>query len=213
MSLMGLIAAAQQGLLIPTVGGVVGVEESVARAALERLLRLIARRLGDRGADPGEHDVLLDVIARGGFERYLDDSRVLFGRNAVRDGEQVLDYLYGSVEAARAEARAVGPPEGLDADVFARLMTLAATLLLAALARRLEQVRKPRSETGPPGPWAELGQAIVRGLVDGSLRALSRRHASFRRRLKASRRRTQKATHGAHLHDLMDDLLDQDISG
>jgi hypothetical protein len=211
MSLMGLIAAAQQGLLIATVGAVVGVEESVARAALERLLRLIARRLGERAADRGEHDVLLDVIARGGFQRYLDDSRVLFGRNAVRDGEQVLDYLYGSLEAARAEARTVGPPEGLDADVFVRLMTLAATLLLAALARRLEQARKPHSETGPPDPWTELGRAIVRGLVDGSLRALSRRHASFRRRMKASRRRPQHGTD--NLHALMDDLLDQDITG
>jgi hypothetical protein len=46
----------------------------------------------------------------------------------VRDGEGLLAYAYGSVDAAREDARAIGPPAGLDREVFARLMTLAASL-------------------------------------------------------------------------------------
>jgi hypothetical protein len=167
MSLMALMAAGQQGLLIQTVGGVVGVEEPVARQALERLSRAIARRLSARVAvEPAEHEVLLDVVARGGFERYLDDPRALFGRKAVRDGEDLLAYVYGSVEAAREEARAGGPAaEGLDRDVFARLMTLAASLLLAAMARKLEQqARASSAVAGPAGVLKELGR-------DGDARA------------------------------------------
>ena len=209
MSLMALMAAGQQGLLIQTVGGVIGVEEPVARRALERLSGAIARRLSARVAvEPAEHEVLLDVVARGGFERYLDDPRALFGREAVRDGEDLLAYAYGSVEAAREEAKAVGPPPALDRDVFARLMTLAASLLLAAMARKLEQqTRGPSAVAGTAGVLKELGETVMRGLADGTLRTF--RRASFRRRMALRRlglslRRPER---GASLDELLGDLL------
>jgi hypothetical protein len=212
MSLMALMAAGQQGLLIQTVGGVVGVEEPVAARALERLSKTIARRLSARVAvEPAEHEVLLDVIARGGFECYLDDPRALFGRAAVRDGEDVLAYAYGSVEAAREEAKAVGPPQGLDRDVFARLMTLAASLVLAAMARKMEQqARKGSAVAGPAGVLKELGQTVMRGLADGTTRTF--RRARFRRRMALRRlglslRRPER---GASLDELLGDLLEKE---
>jgi hypothetical protein len=216
---MALIAAGQQGLLIHTVAGVIGVDEPVARAALERLLRAIAHRLSERAADPVEHEILLDVIARGGFQRYLDDPRVLFGRDAVRDGESVLVYLYGSVEAARARAHTLGSPAGLDREVFARLMTLAAVLLPAAIARRLDQLaRDPAGEAGAAGMLKGLGRAMLRGLADGTVRTVLRR-ASFRhriavRRLIMSRRRPgQSPSRRSRLDVLLGDLLEEDAEG
>lgn len=212
MSLMALMAAGQQGLLIQTVGGLVGVEEPVAARALERLSRTIARRLSARVAvEPAEHEVLLDVVARGDFERYLDDPRALFGRQAVRDGEDLLAYVYGSVDAAREEAKAVGPPRGLDRDVFARLMTLAASLVLAAMARKMEQQAKADSAVaGPAGVLKELGETVMRGLADGTLRTF--RRARFRRRMALRRlgfslRRPER---GASLDELLGDLLEEE---
>jgi hypothetical protein len=211
MSLLALIAASQNGLLIRAVGSVIGVDEPVARDALERLLATIAERLGARAADPAEHDILLDVIASGSFQRYLDDPRALFGRDAVRDGEVLLAYLYGSVEAARQRARAVGPPAGLDGEVFARLMTLAASLLLGAMARRLEELaRDPLPAPGPAGALRELGQTVLRGFADGTMRTF--RHASFRRRMVLRRLYLprRRRTHAASIEELLGDLLDGD---
>jgi hypothetical protein len=212
MSLMTLIAAGQQGLLIQTVGGVIGVDEAVARVALERLSGAIARRLSERAADPVEQAILLDVIARGGFQRYLDEPRALFGRDAVRDGEAMLAYVYGSVEAARDDARAIGPPAGLDGEVFARLMTLAASLLLAAMARRREEQARARSSTvaGPAEQLKELGKTILRGLADGTMRTF--RRAGFRRRMALSRlalHRRAWPDHGPAIDELLGDLLDE----
>lgn len=212
MSLMALVAAGQQGLLIKTVGGVIGVEEPVAARALERLSRPIARRLSARVAvEPAEHEVLLDVVARGDFERYLDDPRALFGRHAVRDGEDLLTYVYGSVEAAREEANAVGPPPGLDRDVFARLMTLAASLVLAAMARKLEQqARASAAVAGPAGVLKEFGETVMRGLADGTLRTF--RRASFRRRMALRRLgfSLRRPEGGASVDELLGDLLEQE---
>ena len=209
MSVMALMAAGQHGLLIKAVGGVVGVEEPVAGRALERLSRAIARRLSARVAvEPAEHEVLLDVVARGGFERYLDDPRALFGREAVRDGEDLLAYAYGSVEAARDDAKAVGPPAGLDRDVFARLMTLAASLVLAAMARKLEQqARASSAVSGSAGVLKEFGETVMRGLADGTLRTF--RRASFRRRMALRRLgfSLRRPEGGASLDDLLGDLL------
>jgi hypothetical protein len=212
MSLMALMAAGQQGLLIRSVGGVIGVEEPVARQALERLSRAIARRLSSRVAiEPAEHEVLLDVVARGGFERYIDDPRALYGRESVRDGEGLLAYAYGSVDAAREEARAIGPPAGLDREVFARLMTLAASLMLAAMARRFEQqVRQRRAAPGPAGMLKELGETVLHGMAAGTTRAFLR--ASFRRRMALRRlglslRRPER---GASLDELLGGLLEEE---
>jgi hypothetical protein len=212
MSLMALVAAGQQGLLIQTVGGVIGVEEPVARKALQRLSRTIARRLSARVAiEPAEHEVLLDVVARGGFERYLDDPRALFGRAAVRDGEDLLVYVYGSVEAAREEAKAAGSPAGLDLDVFARLMTLAASLVLAAMARKLEQQARARSAVaGPAGVLKELGETVMRGLADGTVSTF--RRARFRRRMALRRLgfSLRRPEGGASLDELLGDLLEEE---
>jgi hypothetical protein len=211
MSLMALVAAGQQGLLIQTVGGVVGVEEPVARQALERLSRAIARRLSARVAvEPAEHEVLLDVVARGGFESYLDDPRALFGRGAVRDGEDLLAYAYGSVEAAREEAKKVGSPRWLDRDVFARLMTLAASLVLAAMARSMEQARPRTPVAGPAGVLKEFGETVMRGLADGTTRTF--RRARFRRRMALRRLgfSLRRPEGGASLDELLGDLLEKE---
>jgi len=211
---MALIAASQNGLLIRAVGSVIGVDEPVARDALERLLATIAERLGARAADPVEHDILLDVIASGGFQRYLDDPRALFGRDAVRDGEGLLAYLYGSLEAARDDARAIGPPAGLDGEVFARLMTLAASLLLGAMARRLEDLaRDPFPATGPAGALRELGRTVLRGLADGTMRTF--RHASFRRRMALRRLNLprRRRDHAVSIDELLGDLLEGEPLG
>jgi hypothetical protein len=208
MSLMALVAAGQRGLLIRTVGGAIGVDETVARDALERLLTAVARRLNERAGDPAECQILLDVIANGGYQRYLDDARALLGRAAIGDGEQALVYLYGSVEVAREHARSIGPPAGLDAEVFARLMTLAASLLLAAMARRLEQQANDRlAEGGPAAVLTGLGQALLRGFVEGTRRALFRRRASFQRRMARRRRLARGASGRPSLDDLLGDLL------
>lgn len=209
MALMALIAAGQHGRLIEVVAGLIGVEEPVARSALERLLAAMAQRLSYVVADPREQDALLAVIASGGFQRYLNEARALSGRDVLRDGEGLLAYLYGSVEAARAEAVDIGPPAGLDGEVFARLMTLAASLLLAAMARRIEQQASERyTAAGPFGILQDFGNVIWRGLADGTVRTLLRR-ASFRsrmglQRLKPRRRRPNQRV---SIDELLGDLL------
>lgn len=211
MSLTAVIAAGQQGLLIQIVGSAVDVDEAVAREALDRLLPPIARRLAMRATDPQEHDVLRDVIAGGGFERYLDDPRAMMGRAAFRDGEQVLVYLYGSVEAAREDAMAVGPPAGLDRDVFARLMTLAASLLLGALSRRFdEQTRQRPAASGPADVLRDLGETVLRGLADGTTKTF--RRASFARRMTMRRLglSLRRARHGPRIDELLGDLLEEE---
>ena len=211
MSPMDIIAAAQHGLLIQAVAGVMGVEERVARQALSRLLTALAARLSARAADPVEEANLLAVLVGGDFQRYLDDPRALFGRLAVRDGEELLAYLYGSVEAARAEARRIGPPRGLDSELFARTLTLAASLLLAALARRLEAEKNELSaDAGLTDYLQDLGRTILRGLADGTVRTLFRR-VGFRGRMALRRlpRRGSGRHHGPSIDALLGSLLDR----
>lgn len=210
MSLMAVIEAGHKGLLMQAVAGLLGSDEAVARDAMERLLRALAHRLSLRAGDPAEQEFVLDVLARGGYQRALDDPRILFGRDGVRDGEEALAYLYGSLEAARAAVRAIGPPAGIEREVFARLATLAALLLLAGLARELDQLASERAtEAGPMGMLKGLGRVAVRALVDGTTRTLYRRGPSFSRRMASRRRQPGGTTFGRPgLDELLGDLLD-----
>lgn len=213
MSLMQVIEAGHQGHLFATVGVAAGVDAEVARAALERLLPPLARRLSEHAGDPVEEAALLDVIAGGGYRRYLEDPRALLGRDSIRNGEEALIYLYGSLEAARQEANAVGPPASLDRDVFARMMTLAASLLLAAMAQRREHLLQHSTAedssiaTALKGLW----QAALRGFLEGSTRAVRPLGGSrsFARLMHARRRkqRGRREPDRPSLDELLGDLV------
>lgn len=209
---MALISAGHGGRLLRNLGGPAGIEEPLVRTALERLLPPLARRLSEQAADPVERELLLDAVAEGGYQRYLDDPRALLGRDAIVDGEELLVHLYGSLDLARQEAKSVGPPRGLDADVFARMMTLAASLLLAVMARRqaLLAGRDVSAAQGSAAIIAGLVEAVVRGFVEGTMRSLRprRRTGALSRRRRWPRRRSNEAARPASIEALLGELLD-----
>lgn len=213
MTLMEVIEAGHQGHLFGTVGVAAGVDAQVARAAVERLLPPLARRFSERGGDPVEGAALLDVISGSGYRRYLEDPRALLGRDSIRNGEEALIYLYGSLEAAREEANAIGPPASLDRDVFARMTTLAASLLLAGMAQRREHMlqQSTAEEASIAAALKGLWQAALRGFVEGSTRAVRPLGGSrsFGRLMQARRRKYANRTEVSRpsVDELLGDLV------
>lgn len=217
MSVIDTILAAQGGQILTVLAAAAGCSGDAVRQSLEQLAPLIARAIADKADDEHEFEVLLDVLDDTGQDYYLDDPRIMLSRGAVRDGEEILEHVFGSLEEAHRQASSLPRPDEIDRDLFERLMTFAATLTVAAMARRNRAMMTAAAvEDGGGGIMAMLVASLVKGLSDGLMRALrprrrrrrtySRRYSRSRRRRRRgrTRRRRQKTP---SLGDLIGDLI------
>ncbi len=183
---MDVLDACQSGQLVAAVGIASDLEEAQCRQALERLTRDIARRVSERVSEQDDIDDLLDVLDEEEEYEYLDNPKAMLGRDGIADGEEILKLLYGSLDEAGQVAAQIGAPRGVDDEVFARLMTVAASLTLAAMARRNKQFQMSladhdAAENGSKGGFVAM---LVSALVAGLMQALRQAVRPSRRRRK-----------------------------
>lgn len=224
--ILEVLEGCQNGQLIDTLGAACELSEEQCRQSLDRLTPDIARRISERIPDEDSYEDLVDILDEEEQVEYLDDPNAMLSRSAIGDGEDILELLYGSMDQARAAAQKIGPPEGVDGDAFARLMTMAAALTFSALARRNQQYQlaAARSPEGEPpaseGFIAMLIGALITGLMQG-LKTSTRRRRRRRnrgvlekifgtgttRRRRSTRKRKRRRRKTPSLNDLLGDIL------
>ncbi len=202
MELVEHVITANGGRQVAAIAAAAGISPQ----EMERLLRLqvpvIAARIRERaGNDEAELEAVFDLLEDGEAEEYLQKEREITTRDAVADGEDILEHLYGSLEAARAAAPV---PEGMSPELAARLMTFSAVLTVAAMTRRYRTEVLPAmsaTASGEGGILSLLIAALIDGLIKGLKRALlprrrrRRTRYSYRYRRRRKRRRTSRRTY------------------
>jgi len=202
MELVEHVITANGGRQVAAIAAAAGISPQ----EMERLLRLqvpvIAARIRERaGNDEAELEAVFDLLEDGEAEEYLQKEREITTRDAVADGEDILEHLYGSLEAARAAAPV---PEGMSPELAARLMTFSAVLTVAAMTRRYRTEVLPAmsaTASGEGGILSLLIAALIDGLIKGLKRALlprrrrRRTRYSYRYRRRRKRRRTSRRSY------------------
>jgi len=198
MELVEHVITANGGRQVAAIAAAAGISPQ----EMERLLRLqvpaIATRIRERAAaDEAELEAVFDLLEDGEAEEYLQKEREITTRDAVADGEDILEHLYGSLEAARAAAPV---PEDMSPELAARLMTFSAVLTVAAMTRRYRTEVLPAMSAAASGEGAGGGllalllSALIDGLIKGLSRALlprrRRRRTRYSYRYRRKRRRT-----------------------
>lgn len=222
--IMDILDAAQDGQLLATVAAAAEIDDGQAREAIEVLSRDIARQIAKLTSDSDRFEDLLDVLDDDDHDEYLDDPGEILKRDAIEDGEDILEATYGSLDAAHRAARKLERPDGLTSQKFERLMSLAATLTLSAMSRqnRLLQFGVADVEGEYPGGRgfiATMISAIVTGFLEGFKQAITRKRPRRKRdtlsdifdssrskrktRTKSRKRRSKTPS----LKDLLGDLL------
>lgn len=211
--LMTALAKLQNGRFFQDAAAISGVEEEAARKALAALVPAIALRLKLKAEQDAEaYDDLLDLLEDGAD---LDDPA---GAEAIADGNAILSEIYGSRNTAITEARKLAVD--LAEMALAKLAAIAATAVLASLARRhapaMGLVGAPRAASRDGSLLGTIIAAIVKGAVQGAVRQLApkrrRRRRSYgsyfgrkRRRTPVTRRR--KRSRALSLDDIFADIL------
>ena len=223
--IIDVLESCQNGQLIDTLGAACEMSEEHCRQCLERLTPDIARRISERLTDDDDYEDLIDILDEEDQVEILDQPTEMLSRGAISDGEDILEILYGSVGKAHEAARKTGSPDGVDEDAFARLMTMAAALTFAAMARRNQQYQLSAMDqpSGSRGFFATMLNALVTGFMEGFRQATRRKTRRRRKRSlleqilgtgSSSRRRSTRSRKSRSrrktpsLRDLLGDILD-----
>ncbi len=189
--LIDIILAANNGKTAGALALAGGYGVEAAEKALKTHVREIGTKIAVQARDPEELELLLDVIEAGEHDDYLTNPDALLSREAVEEGEEILTHVYGSVERARSVARTLRKPHGITEEKMERMMTLAATLCVAALVKRGQQTYLATDAGGAAASFiSELIKAIIKGITHVPPKRRRRRNrATYAKSYKTSRKR------------------------
>jgi hypothetical protein len=197
MAIIDMLTAAQGGAFFRNVGAATGLDASTAEKAIGKFAPAIAGKLKDKAAnDPAAFENLLELLEDGDGSD-INDPDAITGSEAVSDGREILEDLYGSPAAAQSSLAKLAPD--LDTAAVAKLGAISATSVLAALsasnAQTLTSDAAPASGNGG-GILSVIIAAMVKAFLQSAQRQLAprrrrRRYISYtgRRRTPARRRK------------------------
>jgi hypothetical protein len=218
MALLDILTQAQGGAFYANAGQAVGIPPDQARAALDALCPAIAIRLRQSAENEETLDALLEIIEDGDGDAFLDDPALISDPEIAKDGNAILTDVYGTKTAALKEAKSLAP--SLDKKVLGALTAIAATSVVAALARSQRQstmmpamgVQQAAGSTGGGGLFGTIISAVIEGAIKGAVREFTpkprrrRSYRSVRRKRSTTKTRTRRTTRPS-LDSLFRDIL------
>ncbi len=164
MNILDAIINAQGGAAVRQIGSHFGLGQQEAAAALSALVPALATGVQRNIQGDGGVGSLVSALTTGGHQKYIENPAALQEATAVADGNGILGHLLGSKDASREVATQAAAQTGLSSDLLRRMLPLAATLVMGALAQKT---------TGPSPLGGMLGEAGV-GLPGGLTSMLDR---------------------------------------
>jgi hypothetical protein len=210
MAIIDILSAAQGGQFFDSVASATGLDRATTASAVGAFAPAIAAKLKDKAAaNPEAFETLLDLLEDGDGSD-LNDAKAITSSEAVSDGREILEDLYGSTKAAATAMGKLAP--SLDTAAVAKLSAISATSVLAALAASNAQQlsSEPQQAASSGGLVSVIVGALVEGLVKGAKSQLApkrrrrRRYTSYYGQ-RRTRTRRRKRTFG--IDDIFRDIL------
>jgi hypothetical protein len=210
MAIIDILSAAQSGRFFANAAASAGLDAASAESAISAFAPAIAAKLKDKAAsDPEAFENLLDLLEDGDGSD-LNDADAITSNEAVSDGREILEDLYGSSHAAASAMGKLAP--SLDTAAVAKLGAISATSVLAALAASNAQTLT--ADAAPAASGGGLMSVIVGALVEGLVKGATRQLAPKRRRRRRyssyygqRRPRTRRRRRGIGIDDIFRDIL------
>lgn len=219
MGVMGMLDRAQGGKLFEYVAASLDIDEAQTRKSMGKLCPAIAEALHEKAkTDDDLFESLMDLIEDGAEASPLDEPEALTDAEAVSDGNEILEDVYGSRNEALVALRKVSP--SLPERELQKLAPISATAVVAALAQAnkplaaaaLPADQQPAQDSGMGGIIGTIVGAVIAGAVSGAVRELTSakrwrgttgysRTKTKRKTSKTkstSRRRTTRSTSASH---------------
>lgn len=119
------------------IGDEAGIDASTAGSALSVILPTLVSALSKNAADPNGAEALHSALARDHDGSLLDNLGGLLGGELLGDGAGILGHILGGKRENVETGLSKGT--GLDAATIAKLLQIAAPIVLAYLGRRQQE--------------------------------------------------------------------------
>jgi hypothetical protein len=136
MNILDAILNTTNDAAVRQAGAVVGLGQDQTAAALAALVPALAAGLKRNTGSADGLAGLVGALSSGHHQRYLDNPMILGQPAAITDGNGILSHVLGSKDVSRQIASQAAARTGISADVLKRLLPLAATMVMGALARQ-----------------------------------------------------------------------------
>ena len=136
MNILEAVLNAQSGAAAREAGRGLGLSQEQTGSALSALVPALAAGLQRNASEPGGLESLVGALSRGQHSRYLDDPSILGRSEAITDGNAILGHILGTKDASRAVAAQAGNQTGIDPAVLRKLLPIAATMVMGAMAKK-----------------------------------------------------------------------------
>jgi hypothetical protein len=169
MNILDSILSAGNGTAVRQLGAQFGLSEQQTTAALAALAPALAAGFQRNLQTPDGLGSLTSALATGTHEQYFEDPSRLGNAASIDDGNGILGHVLGSKDVSRAVADRAAAQTGIGADVLKKLLPLAATLMMASLARRTGGVAPMGAGIPSGGGIADMLAPLLDRNRDGSI--------------------------------------------
>lgn len=136
MNILEAVLNAQNGAAAREAGNAVGLSPDQTQSALAAIIPQLAAGLHRNAAQPSGLESLLGALSSGRHGQYVEEPAMLGRADTIADGNAILGHILGSKDVSRAVAARAESRTGIGADVLKRLLPIAATMVMGALAKR-----------------------------------------------------------------------------
>jgi hypothetical protein len=167
MDILNEILNAQGGAAVQQLGSQFGLGQEQTASALAVLVPALAAGMQRNTQAEGGLGSLIGALAGGTHQQYLNNPETLSDPAAIEDGNGILGHVLGSRDVSREVATRAAAQTGISADVMKKMLPLAATMLMGALARGSSNATAS-GLSGGSGVTSMLG-SLLDGNRDGSI--------------------------------------------
>jgi hypothetical protein len=166
MSLLDTILTSQGGSAVQQIGSQLGLNQDQTLSALSALVPALAAGVQRNAQTPDGLAGLLGALAGGQHQQYVQDPSLLNQPSTVDDGNGILGHIFGSKDVSRQVATHASATTGVSADILKRMLPLAATLVMGALARH--QAASGSASASPTG-FGGGGAGDLMGMLNATV--------------------------------------------
>jgi hypothetical protein len=162
MNILDMMMNSGNGDAVRQISSRLGLDETQTASALSALVPALASGVQRNVQAPGGLEGLAAALTSGNHQRYIDNPDALNDPAAVDEGNGILGHVFGSKDVSRDVAAQAAAQTGIGADVLKKLLPLAATMMMGAIARQ-------HAQTGATAPAGQVTAGGLAGMLGGLL--------------------------------------------
>jgi len=151
MSLLDAILNSQDGAAVQQLGAQFGLGGDQTTQALSALVPAIAAGVHHNVQSEGGLESLMSALSSGRHQQYVSDPALLGNAATADDGNAILGHVFGNKDVSRQVAAQAAAQTGIGSDVLKKMLPIAATLVMGALAKRSFQSGNASTQAGIQG--------------------------------------------------------------